>query len=184
MDLNEITTDPTRIQELPTEEIPAAIAQLELEIAPKVALRAQLWAELTSRAQLERRDDQRELVLLDAEKAAELLDVTEEFLRRLMKDGEIPFVTVGRKYKKVRLVDLEKFVQRNRENAVEFDLYDRYTKRNGRKRTSSSSKKTRADTGPTGRGNRRPGKHDRSLRERRVVDFGAGRETDPSPGED
>jgi len=154
--LTDIIDDPTRVGEVPPEEIPDLLGVLE-------TLKARLWCRLNTSpdpvTQTSPMDGER---LITVEQAAELLAFTEQYVYDLIKKGGLPAIRHG-KYIRIKLSDLQAWIDEHREISVDNNVYKLYSNNSGRKRTSKNQKITRSNTGRNGRTDRRKLQHSGSL---------------------
>ena len=57
--------------------------------------------------------------LLTVEEAAEWLAISKPTLRRILRRGEIPVVRLAKRIVRIRLSDIEEYIERNRSKMVD-----------------------------------------------------------------
>jgi excisionase family DNA binding protein len=95
--------------------------------------------------------------LITVDTAADRLSFTPQYLYDLIRKGQFPAIREG-KYLRIRESDLSAWIDRHREG-LDNDLYNLYSSKYGRKRTTQNQKGTQSNSGTDGRDDRSVGKH-------------------------
>jgi excisionase family DNA binding protein len=171
--LANVIGNPGEIEKIPREQIPALLLQIS-------SLQAALAANMISGESTALHADFQEPEsdgLITVEEASRKLSLTEQYVYGLLKAGDIPPVKCG-KYVRIRVSDLNAWVEKHIELPIDNNLYHRYSRSHGRNRTSKNQKITWAHSRTDGRQDRREIKHRGAMGAGRVTDIRTRSEAD------
>lgn len=137
------------IEEIKPEEIPSAISLL-------CSIQGQLAVRLINEHKEPNEDSPK---LLTAEQVGEILQVPKAFVYHMARKRELPFVCVGRKYKRFRPEDIKKLVGLNSQKELDMEIYKMYRSRNGRKGIKKDPKEAGPNPKTIGKENRNDPQH-------------------------
>lgn len=175
LSISDLLQDPAKVAEVPAEQIPTLLGDLE-------RLKAILWARLTSHTNGQA-PAQAEVRLLTIPDVAGFLGVTHGYAYELARRGDLPTVRFG-KYVRVELSTLHAWIARHGEKRLDRRFNVTLISPRDRRRGTKDPKKAPTHTGSVRRAHRGPPRDREPVGARSHGDTGVGRPTHSAAGED